>query len=337
MKRTTGNIMANKSLKKFLKRNSMILTALLLLVLVLAIFTDTFLTTNNILSVMRQISVDAVLAFGMAMVLIIGGIDLSVGSVLALSGCICVTLINSGIPVEASIIITLCFGAFCGLVNGLIATFTTIPSFIITLATQQCFRGASYLMTDGKSIMCYDDRFNAIGTGYIGPVPILAIVIVICLIFTCVLLNKTKFGRGMYAIGGNRHAAIYAGIKVKRITASVFVITGMFSALAGIIAASRVYSGQPNAGEGFECNAIAAAVLGGVSFNGGIGTAGGVMIGVLIMGFMNNGLNMLHVTSYWQIIFKGLLILLAVYLDTMRSNKRLHKKRWRNKHAEDKA
>lgn len=261
------------------------------------------------------------------MVLIIGGIDLSVGSVLALSGCICVTMVNSGIPVWVCILLTLFFGAFCGLINGLVATYTSIPSFIITLATQQCFRGASYLMTNGKSIMCYNDQFNAIGTGYIGPIPILGIIIVACLIFTSVILNKTKFGRGMYAIGGNKNAAIYAGIKVKRITASVFVLTGMFSALAGIIAASRVYSGQPNAGEGFECNAIAAAVLGGVSFNGGIGTAGGVMIGVMIMGFMNNGLNMLHVTSYWQIIVKGLLILLAVYLDTMRSMKRLHKRK----------
>ncbi len=336
MKHITSNMIENKGLKKFFKRNSMILVALLLLVMVLAVFTDTFLTVDNILSVMRQISVDSVLAFGMAMVLIIGGIDLSVGSVLALSGCICVTMINSGTPVPVAILLTLCFGAFCGLLNGLVATFTTIPSFIITLATQQCFRGASFLMTNGKSIMCYDEQFNAIGTGYIGPVPILAIVIVVCLLFTCVLLNRTKFGRGMYAIGGNRHAAVYAGIKVKRITTTVFVITGMFSALAGVIAASRVYSAQPNAGEGFECNAIAAAVLGGVSFNGGIGTAGGVMIGVLIMGFMNNGLNMLHVTSYWQIIVKGLLILLAVYLDTMRSNKRLHKKR-RKKHAANQA
>ena len=153
----------------------------------------------------------------MAMVLIIGCIDLSVGSVLALSGCVCVSMIESGIPTAAAVIITLVFGAFCGIINGLLATFTTIPSFIITLATQQCFRGAAYLMTNGKSIMCYDETFSAIGTGYIGPVPILGIVIIVCLVFTSILLNKTKFGRGMYAIGGNRSAAVYAGIKVKKI------------------------------------------------------------------------------------------------------------------------
>ncbi|RGC34542.1 ABC transporter permease [Hungatella hathewayi] len=327
MKFITNKSHVSQSLKKFLKRNFMILIALLLIVLALSVFTDTFLTADNILSVTRQISVDSVLAFGMAMVLIIGCIDLSVGSVLALSGCVCVSMIESGIPTAAAVIITLVFGALCGIINGLLATFTTIPSFIITLATQQCFRGAAYLMTNGKSIMCYDETFSAIGTGYIGPVPILGIVIIVCLVFTSILLNKTKFGRGMYAIGGNRSAAVYAGIKVKKITASVFIFTGIMSAMAGIMLASRVYSAQPASGAGYECNAIAAAVLGGVSFNGGIGTAGGVMIGVLIIGFMNNGLNMLHVTSYWQIIVKGLLILLAVYLDTLRNNKRLHIKK----------
>ena len=324
MKATNNIISGKRSLEKFLKRNSMILVALFLIILALAIFTTTFLTTDNILSVMRQISVDSVLAFGMALVLIIGCIDLSVGSVLALSGCVCVTLIEGGMPTEAAVIITLLFGAACGGINGLLATFTTIPSFIITLATQQCFRGAAYLMTNGKSIMCYDEKFSAIGTGYIGPIPILAIVIVICLVLLSLLLNRTKFGRGMYAIGGNKSAAVYAGIKVKFITTMVFVFTGVMSAIAGIMLASRVYSAQPTSGAGYEGNAIAAVVLGGVSFSGGLGTAGGVMIGVLILGFMNNGLNMLHVTSYWQIIVKGLLILLAVYLDTLKSNKRLH-------------
>lgn len=327
MKHTETGSSGFKAVEKFFRRNSMILIAMFVLVLILAVFTDTFLTRDNILSVMRQVSVDAVLAFGMALVLIIGCIDLSVGSVLALSGCLCVYMIDRGLPVEGAVILTLVFGSLCGLINGLLATFTTIPSFIITLATQQCFRGAAYLMTNGKSLMCYEEKFSAIGAGYIGPIPILAIVIVICLVFTSVLLNRTKFGRGMYAIGGNKTCAIYAGIRVKAITVSVFVFTGIMSAMAGIMLASRVYSAQPTAGSGYECNAIAAAVLGGVSFNGGIGTAGGVMIGILIIGFMNNGLNMLHVTSYWQIIVKGLLILLAVYLDTLRSSKRLHRRK----------
>lgn len=208
-----------RDVKKFLKRNSMILVALFILVVALSIFTNTFLTKDNLLSVVRQCSVEAVLAFGMALVLIIGCIDLSVSSVVALSGCICVYLIEiSGFPTEVAVLLTLLFGAFCGLANGLIAAFTTIPAFIITLATQQVFRGAAYLMTNGKSIMCYDEKFGAIGTGNIGPIPILGIIIVICVIVTSVILNRTKFGRGMYAIGGNRNAAIYAGIKVRKIT-----------------------------------------------------------------------------------------------------------------------
>lgn len=207
MKATNNIISGKRSLEKFLKRNSMILVALFLIILALSIFTTTFLTTDNILSVTRQISVDSVLAFGMALVLIIGCIDLSVGSVLALSGCVCVTLIEGGMPTEAAVIITLVFGAACGGINGLLATFTTIPSFIITLATQQCFRGAAYLMTNGKSIMCYDEKFSAIGTGYIGPIPILAIVIVICLVLLSMLLNRTKFGRGCMRL---------AAIKVQR-------------------------------------------------------------------------------------------------------------------------
>lgn len=317
-----------RDVKKFLKRNSMILMALFILVVALSIFTNTFLTKDNLLSVVRQCSVEAVLAFGMAMVLIIGCIDLSVSSVVALSGCICVYLIEiSGFSTEVAVLLTLLFGAFCGLANGLIAAFTTIPAFIITLATQQVFRGAAYLMTNGKSIMCYDEKFGAIGTGHIGPIPILGIIIIICVIVTSVILNRTKFGRGMYAIGGNRNAAIYAGIKVRKITCLVFVMTGVLSAMSGIMLASRVYSGQPAAANGYEGNAIAAAVLGGVSFSGGVGTIGGVLIGVFIIGFMNNGLNMLHVISYWQIIVKGLLILFAVYLDTLRSSKRLKIKR----------
>lgn len=240
-----------RDVKKFLKRNSMILVALFILVVALSIFTNTFLTKDNLLSVVRQCSVEAVLAFGMALVLIIGCIDLSVSSVVALSGCICVYLIEiSGFPTEVAVLLTLLFGAFCGLANGLIAAFTTIPAFIITLATQQVFRGAAYLMTNGKSIMCYDEKFGAIGTGNIGPIPILGIIIVICVIVTSVILNRTKFGRGMYAIGGNRNAAIYAGIKVRKITCLVFVMTGVLSAMSGIMLASRVYSGQPAAANG---------------------------------------------------------------------------------------
>lgn len=321
--------MKNKStfydnfLTRFIKKNLMILIALLLMFLILAIGTDSFLTSKNIMSVLRQISINGILAFGMAMTLIVGGIDLSVGSVMALSGCFCVAAINRGVPAVQAILLTLLLGAVCGLINGMIAAFTEIPSFIITLATQQCFRGAAYLMTQGKAISCYDEVFCSIGTISVGPVPFLVILTILVLAVTILILSQTKFGRGMYAIGGNKNAAVYAGLHVRKIILGAYLIPGIYSALSGIVLAARVYSAQPGAGEGYEGDAIAAAVLGGVSFSGGIGSAGGVMLGALVIGFMNNGLNMLQVSSYWQMLAKGLVILLAVYLDTLKKSKRL--------------
>lgn len=319
-----NSILMDNSIGKFLKRNSMILFALIIMFALLAITSDSFFTSQNIKSVLCQISINGVLAFGMATALIIGGIDLSVGSVMALCGCICVQLINMGIPAILSIFLTLLVGLVCGMINGLLAAYTTIPAFIITLATQQCFRGAAYLMTGGKAISCFDETFCTISTISILGIPLLVYILILVMLVTTVILNRTKFGRGIYATGGNRNAATYSGIKVKKITAWTYVIPGVYAALAGIILASRVYSAQPTAGTGYEGDAIAASVLGGVSFSGGIGSAGGVMIGILIIGFMNNGLNMLKVSSYWQLIAKGLVILAAVYLDTLKSSKRLH-------------
>lgn len=319
----SDNYVKNNFIVKFIRKNLMILVALLIMFLVLAIGTESFMTSKNILSVLRQISINGILAFGMAMALIVGGIDLSVGSVMALTGCFCVQIINSGIPAIPAILLALFMGALCGLLNGIIAAFTEIPAFIITLATQQCFRGIAFLMTGGKAISSYDETFCSIGTISIGPVPLLVLITIIVLIFTIFLLGHTKFGRGMYAIGGNKNAAIYSGIHVKKIVLGAYIIPGVYSALAGIILAARVYSAQPGAGEGYEGDAIAAAVLGGVSFSGGIGSAGGVMLGALVIGFMNNGLNMMQVSSYWQMVAKGIVILLAVYLDTLKKSKRL--------------
>ena len=324
-------IWKNNFFVRFIKNNLMILVALLLMFIILSAGTDTFMTSQNILSVLRQISINGVLAFGMAVALIIGGIDLSVGSVMALAGCFCVSIINKGVPAVPAILLTLIIGGICGFINGIFAAFTEIPSFIITLATQQCFRGISYLMTDGKAISCYDEVFCSIGTLSLGPIPFLVIVTGIVLALTVLLLSQTKFGRGMYAIGGNKNAAVYAGINVRKIVLGAYIIPGIYSALSGLILAARVYSAQPGAGEGYEGDAIAAAVLGGVSFSGGIGSAGGVMLGALVIGFMNNGLNMLQVSSYWQMVAKGMVILLAVYLDTLKKSKRLKIKKRRNK------
>ena len=311
----------NNPITRYFKRNAMILCALIVMGVLLSLISNSFFSKANLLSVLRQASTNTILSLAMAMVLIIGCIDLSISSVLALSGALCVMMINVGMPTYLALLITLAFGAFCGLLNGLLVAYTEIPPFIITLATQQCFRGTVYLLTDGRTIMCYEPSFTNIGTGSILGLPIPVWIVIIVLAFVAILLGQSKFGRRMYAIGGNKSAAIYSGIKVQRISVVVYLLTGILAALAGVVLSSRTYSCQPTAGDGYECDAIAAAVLGGVSFNGGIGTAGGVLIGALVIAFLNNGLNMLHVQAYWQTIAKGIVILLAVYFDTLKMAK----------------
>lgn len=320
-KSDTGNFARNNPVGRFISRNAMILSALIVMGIVLSLISSSFFSSANVLSVLRQASTNAILSMSMAMVLIIGCIDLSISSSLALSGALCVIMINNGVPIYLALAVTLVFGAFCGLLNGVMAAFTDIPPFIITLATQQCFRGAAYLLTDGRTIMCYDDTFTKIGAGSFLGIPVPVVIVLIVLVIAAIILSKSKFGRRMYAIGGNKSAAVYSGIKVKKVTVIVYVLTGTLASLAGIVLCSRTYSCQPTAGTGYECDAIAAAVLGGVSFNGGVGTAVGVMLGSLVIAFLNNGLNMLHVHAYWQTIAKGIVILIAVFFDTMKVEK----------------
>lgn len=320
-KSDTQSFARNNPFGRFISQNSMILSALIIMGIVLSLISSSFFSSANLLSVLRQASTNAILSMSMAMVLIIGCIDLSISSSLALSGALCVIMINNGVSIYLALIVTLAFGAFCGLLNGAMAAFTDIPPFIITLATQQCFRGAAYLLTDGRTIMCYDETFTQIGAGSFWGIPIPVIIVLIVFIIAAIILGKSKFGRRMYAIGGNKAAAIYSGIKVRKVTVIVYVLTGILASLAGIVLSSRTYSCQPTAGTGYECDAIAAAVLGGVSFNGGIGTAGGVMLGALVIAFLNNGLNMLHVHAYWQTIAKGIVILIAVFFDTIKVEK----------------
>lgn len=311
----------NNFVTRYLKRNYSILIALIVMGMILTVISSSFFTSSNLWSVLRQASINTLLALAMAMVLIIGCIDLSVSSVLALSGALGVIMINNGIPVSIAMLLALGFGVVSGSLNGFLVAFTQIPPFIITLATQQCFRGAAYLVTNGRTIMCYEPAFTNLGSGNILGLPIPVLIVVLVLALVAMMLGKAKFGRRMYAVGGNKSAATYSGINVQRITVVVYILTGVLSALAGIVLASRTYSCQPTAGEGYECDAIAAAVLGGVSFTGGVGTAGGVLIGSLIIAFLNNGLNMLHVQSYWQTIAKGIVILIAVYFDTLKTDR----------------
>lgn len=313
------NYLIDNGLVGFVRRNMGILIGLAVLFLFLSIFTDSFLTTKNMLQVLRQICINALLAFGMTFVLIIGGIDLTVGSVVAISGVSIVMLLNTGMPLPAAFLLSLLIGSLIGVINGSIIAFTGMPPFIVTLSLQGAIRGVAYVITDGRSVSCENEVFNAIGNGYFLGIPLPIYIVALVMILISVILYYTRFGRRMYAVGGNVTAAQFSGIHVKHITVWVYIISGTLSALAGIILASRMYSGQPASGQAYESDAIAAAVLGGTSFNGGIGTIGGTLIGALVIGFLTNGLNLLHISSYVQMIIKGIVIIGAVGIDILKN------------------
>lgn len=314
-----------KSAGSYFKHYSGILIGLVVLCIILTIFSPAFLTWLNFLNVFRQVSINANLAIGMTFAILICGIDLSVGSVLALSGTIAAGLIvRNGFPVPAAVIIGMLTGASLGLFNGMLIAYAGIPPFIVTLAMMQIARGLAFVYTAGQPIRVYDragEVFNSIGAGYLGPVPLPIIYTIIIFIMAFFLLNRTRFGRHVYALGGNREAAIFSGINIKRIQIIVYAIGGLLAGFSGVVLCSRMYSGQPTAGIMFELDAIAAVVLGGTSFSGGVGRLGGTLLGALLIGFLNNGLNLLNITSFWQLVVKGMVILLAVYVDMIKKKK----------------
>ncbi len=305
----------------WLKRNLGSMIALLFLCMVLIVSTETFIATQNLLSVLRNICVNVLIAFGMTCVLIQGGIDLSVGSTVAASGVMAVQMANAGMPVAVCILVSLLFGAALGLFNGTVISHTTLPPFIVTLSTQIIVRGVSYILTGGQPTQCNNESFNNLGTGYVLGVPIPVVIVSIVMLILFFVINRTSFGRHVYAVGGNKEAAKFAGVNVKWVQMRVYMISGITAALAGVVLAARLYSGQPNVGEGFERDAIAASVLGGTSFNGGIGTLGGTVIGGLIIGVLNNGMNLLKINTYWQYVVKGGVILGAVYVDYLKKSR----------------
>lgn len=310
-------------IKLLWKRYAGILIGLVLLCIFLGFFSPAFLRMTNILNVLRQVSVNAIIAFGMTFAILICGIDLSVGSILAISGTIAAGLITRNeLPVPLAVLGGLATGTFIGFLNGSIIASTGMPPFIVTLAAMQIARGLAYVYTGGMPIRTLNESYNFIGTGYLGPIPLPIIYMLVLFIATGILLNKTRFGRHVYAVGGNKDAAIFSGIKVKRVEIIVYTLIGFLSAFTGVVLSARMYSGQPTVGIGFELDAIAAVVLGGTSFTGGVGHIGGTLLGALIIGILNNGLNLLNINSFWQLVVKGLVILLAVYVDILKKKKR---------------
>lgn len=304
---------------QYVKRNAGILIGLLGMFVILSILSPVFLTANNILNVLRQASTNADIALGMTLVILTGGIDLSVGAVVAIAGTMSAGFIAlSGLPVWLALCLGLLIGVAIGFFNGFVIAKTGMPQFIVTMATLTMTRGLVYVYTGGLPIRTLDPVFNKVGNGYLGPIPFPVIYTIVLYVGVMIMLYRTKLGRHIYAVGGNREAARFSGINIARVEIVVYTIIGFLSAVTGIVLCARMYSGQPTIGQGFELDAIAAVVLGGTSFTGGVGTIGGTIIGVLVIGFLNNGLNLLGVSSFWQLIVKGAVILLAVYIDTLK-------------------
>lgn len=284
---------------------------------VMALTSDFFLSTANLLNMLRQLSTNGILAVGMTFVLITGGIDLSVGSVLSFSAMVGCSLIQTGspYPVVLSVAVSLAVGLGIGLVNGLLVARGGVPAFIVTLGTQLAAAGAALLMRNGSPIPGLKDEYNVIGAGSLLGIPLPIIIFFAITLIGGFILKRTRFGRHIYAVGGNPLAARACGIKDRANVIWVYVISGLCAAIAGVVISARVRTATPLAGEGCELDAIAAAVLGGTSLTGGIGNIWGTLAGVLIIGLLNNGMDLLNIQSYIQDIIQGLIIVAAVYID----------------------
>lgn len=306
-------IKVKENLSKFI-----MLIAFVLIVLIFSVLSNRFLTIDNFFNVLRQVSTDGIIAMGMTLVIIAGGIDLSVGSVFAFAGTLCCGLIEGGMHFTLAILIALFVSGLFGFFNGLLIAKVNMPPFIVTLATMQIIRGVAYLYSHGSPIRAIDNSFNMLGNGYAGVVPVPVIIFLLITIAAYMILHRSKLGMYIYAVGGNKNCAVFSGIKTKKVEIQVYVISALCAAMSGIIMASRMYSGQPTSGSGIEMDAIAATVLGGASFSGGAGRISGTMLGILILGVMSNGLNILNVDSYYQYVLKGFIILLAIYVDMIK-------------------
>lgn len=307
-----GFIAFGKNLKNCLG----ILIGLLVMCVALMLMTDKFATVNNFFNVGRQITINIFLACGMTLVILLGGIDLSVGSVIAVSGCVSAGMCTwMKLPVPAGILIGILCGFAIGVINGLIASRTTIPPFIITLATMNIGRGIARIYTGAKTIAVLNPAYTFLGTGKIGEIPIQIFFIVLIVLVTSFILNKTKLGRHIYFTGDNEQSAKYAGINVRRVRMIVFMFSGLMASIAGILSTARTFAATMDMGTSAEMDAIAAVVLGGTSMSGGRGTLMGTVIGAIIIGVLSNGMNLLGINTSWQYVVQGIVILIAVFVD----------------------
>lgn len=309
----TGPTRARR-LKGWLSRYGLFF-ALVLICTGLSAATPNFLTPGNLLNVVRQISLNGILAVGVTYVLLTGGVDLSLGSVVALTGVVAASFAHPGqYPLLVPVLIGVLTGLMCGWVNGLIITRGQVAPFIVTLGMMTIARGLALVLSDGRPVSNLSQAFKVIGGDVLGfPIPILVLCVVA--LVSWVFLARTRLGRYIYAVGGNEAAALASGLNVRFVKTFAYTLCGTLAGVAGVVLAARITTGQPNAGIAYELDAIAAVVIGGTSLSGGAGGVGGTILGALLIGVINNGLDLLNVSSYYQQIVKGLIIIGAVWLD----------------------
>jgi len=303
-----------------IRGNIGIISVLIILFIALSLMSPVFLTYNNIMTVLNQISINTIIAIGMTFVIILAGIDLSVGAIVAMSGTLTVGfMVSMGMPVLLAIPIGLALGAIIGFINGTVVNKFRLHSFIVTLATMNIARGIAYVYSGGQAERVTDSSYTIIATGKVfGIIPLPVVYMFILLIIFSMILNNTKFGTYTYAIGGNREAARFSGVPIKKVEVTIYMFAGLLAAFAGIILSAKMYSGQPSVGDGYELDAIAACVLGGTSLYGGRGSISGTFFGAMVIGIISNGMNLLALNSFWQLIVKGVIIMIAIIIDSQK-------------------
>ncbi len=304
--------------KRFSVSKVFVYLVLLVMIIFFTIITDTFLASRNILNICRQVSMTGICSVGMTMVLLTGGIDISVGSIMAVVGVVSAKLIaEGGMPIFPAMVFGVLVGALCGLISGIMVAKFEVPALIATLAMQTMARGAAYILTGGIPVYGLPDGIRTLGQGYFLGVPIPVYIMALVFILGLWLLESTRFGRYTYAIGGNQEVARLSGINITKMKVAIYTLSGLFAGLSGVIMLSRINSGQPNTSEGFEMDVITASVLGGISVAGGEGKIVNVIAGVFVMGVLSNGMTLMNLDEYWQWVVKGIVLLVAVAFDNI--------------------
>ncbi|NTU55030.1 MAG: ABC transporter permease [Anaerolineales bacterium] len=320
----TPNLILDWAKRIFRARETGIAFVVLVIVVYLSLATDTFFTASNLAVVSRQIALSAIIAMGMTLVILTGGIDLSVGSVVAITSVMLgLTMVRWGMPIWISISIAILIGAMIGLINGTLLVKTKLPPFIVTLGMMGLARGAALVITKGTSISGFPAQYFPIGQGFVfDMIPIPVVIAVVLAIFVHIILSRTTFGRRIYLIGSNEEAALLSGISINRMKIWIYMICSALAAIEAVVETSRMATGQPASGSGYELTAIGAVVIGGASMNGGEGTVLGTLLGAILLGLITNGLILLGISAYWQQVFSGAIIILAVALDTWRRSQK---------------